>query len=238
MRNLAGKLSVSPSLLCLLSKGKRPLTQDNVDLWAPAIGWGPQEISWLKQLITFEHSSPGEKEKALLNLSRFKHYKDDSENVLTFRYLRKWWNIAIREMSELPDFIEEPQWIRERLVFKVSLVEIRKSLAFLDKHKLLAKHGKLRSLNCDGDVYKLALSGFHDQILGKAVESIYKIPSEDRYILGHTMTVSEEKFPKAKLILEKALREISALHDSAEAADKVYHFSLLGFPLTTKDPEI
>lgn len=236
MRNLAGRLRVSPSLLCLISKGKRPLTQENIDLWSTVLGWNAQEASWLKQVIIFEYSSPEEKEKALLHLSRFQHFQDDSSNMVTFKYLRKWWNVAIREMSELPDFIEDPQWINERLIFKVSLEEIRKSLKFLNKHALLAKHGNLRSINCDGDIYKLSLSGFHDQILGKAVESIYKISSEERHILGHTMTIPEEKFPEARIILEEALRKISALRDSGKDADKVYHFSFLVFPLTSKDP--
>jgi uncharacterized protein (TIGR02147 family) len=139
-------------------------------------------------------------------------------------------------MSSLPDFVEDPQWISERLVFKVPLPEIRKSINFLKKHGLLAKDGNVRSLNCDGEVYKLSLSGFHDQILGKAVESIYKIPSEERYLLGHTMTILEERFPEARIILEEALRKISALHENSEPGDKVYHFSFLGFPLSTKDP--
>lgn len=234
MRNLAKKLSVSPSLLCLLAKGKRPLTSENIELWSPVLGWNAQEISWLKQLIIFEFAEPEEKEKALMNLSRFQEYQKGSEDVVTFRYLKKWWNVAIREMSELPDFQEDPEWISERLIFKVPLAEIRKSLNFLNKHKMLAKYGNLRSLNCNGEVYKLSLSGFHDQILSKAVESIYKIPSEERYILGHTMTIPEGKFPEAKLILEEALRKISSLH-SEKSAEDVYHFSFLGFPLTNKD---
>lgn len=234
MRNLAKKLNVSPSLLCLLCKGKRPLTEENINLWSSVLGWNVQEVSWLKQLIIFEFSKPEEKEKAFMNLSRFQEYQKNSDDVVTFKYLKKWWNVAIREMSELPDFVEDPEWISERLVFKVPLPEIRKSLNFLNKHKLLAKYGNLRSLNCDRDVYKLSLSGFHDQILGKAVESIYKIPSDERYILGHTMTVPEGKFLEAKLILEEALRKISSLHSEKEAED-VYHFSFLGFPLTNKD---
>jgi uncharacterized protein (TIGR02147 family) len=236
MRNLAKKLTVSPSLLCLLAKGKRSLTLENVEAWAPKFGWNPQEISWLKQLIQFEQSDPETKEKAFNNLIRFHYYQENSEqDVVTFKYLKKWWNVAIREMSELPDFIEDAEWICERLVFKVPLPEIRKSLAFLNKHGLLAKHGKLRSLNCDGQVYKLSLSGFHDQILEKAVESIYKLTSEERYILGHTMSIPAQKFAEAKVILEEALSKISALHDDGKPSDSVYHFSLLGFPLTKEN---
>lgn len=233
MRSLAKKLSVSPTLLCLLAKGKRPLTLENVGAWASDLSWNPQEVSWLKHLIQFEHADPESKEKAFNNLIRFQEYQQNStQDVVTFRYLKKWWNVAIREMSELTEFVEDPEWISERLIFKVPLPEIRKSLAFLNKHGLLAKDGKLRSLNCDGKVNKLSLSGFHDQMLGKAVESIYKIASEERYILGHTMTIHPSKFQEAKVILEEALTKISSLHEDRKASEAVYHFSLLGFPLT------
>jgi uncharacterized protein (TIGR02147 family) len=233
MRNLARKLSVSPSLLCLIIKGQRLLTPENVDLWSPVLGWNSQETSWLKNLVDFETQGPEGKEKAFKALMKFQDYQERSpENVVTFRYLKKWWNVAIREMSELQDFVEDPGWISERLVFKVPLNEIRKSLVFLNKHGLLAKHGKLRSLNCDGEVYKLSLSGFHDQMLGKAVESIYKIPSEERYILGHTMSIPTEKFDEAKMVLEEALAKISALREDGKNSEDVYHFSFLGFPLT------
>lgn len=236
MRSLAKKLNVSPALICLLAKGKRPLTQDNVAAWSTALNWNTQEVSWLKHLIQFEYADTESKEKAFNNLIRFQKYQEDStEDVVTFRYLKKWWNVTIREMSELPDFVEDPQWISERLIFKVPLPEIRKSLAFLNKHGLLAKDGKLRTLNCDGKVHKLSLSGFHDQMLGKAVESIYRISSEERYILGHTMTIHPSKFQDAKIILEEALAKISSLHEDGKSSEAVYHFSFLGFPLTKEN---
>lgn len=234
MRSIAIKLEVSPSLLCLIVKGKRPLIQENIERWASYFNWSDQEISWLKQLITFEYAAMEDKEKALTGMTRFNEFKNQKDNVIMFRYLKKWWNVAIREMSALPDFVEEPEWISERLVFKVPLNDIRKSLLFLNKHKLLAKYGSLRTINCDGDIYKLSLSGFHDQILSKAVESIYKLPSEERYILGHTMAIPDGKFEEAKVILEDALRKISALH-SDKKAQSVYHFSFLGFPLSSKE---
>jgi len=234
LRSLAKRLNVSPALLSLIAKGKRPLTIENVDIWAQTFNWNAQEVSWIKQLVQIEHSSVDGKQQAVESLSRFQVYRQESyEEVLTFKYLRKWWNVAIREMSELPVFQENEEWIQKRLLFKVSLVEIRKSLQFLNKHKLLAKYGKLRHINCQGEIYKLSLSTFHDQMLSKAVESIYKVPTADRQILGHTMVLSADDFSEAKKILEDALERISNLHNHQKDNADVYHFSFLGFPLTS-----
>lgn len=233
MRNIAKKLNVSPALLSLVTKGKRPLTEENVDIWAPFFGWNAQEVSWLKQLVLFEHSTVDKKNQAMENLSRFKTYKENSpDEILTFKYLKKWWNVAIREMSELSDFQENESWVQDRLLFSVSIIEIRKSLRFLNKHRLLAKYGNFRRLNCQGDIYKLSLTTFHNQMLNKAVESIYKVSSEDRYILGQTLAINTSKFPEAKAILEDALEKIIKLGQGEASPTDVYHFSFIGFPLT------
>lgn len=233
MRNLAKKLNVSPALLSLITKNKRPLTEENIDIWAKTFGWNSQEVTWLKQLVLLGHSPVEKKQEALENLSRFQVYqKNSSQEVLTFKYLKRWWNVAIREMSELPEFKEEENWIQEKLLFKVPLPEIRKSLNFLNKHQLLGKYGEFRTLDCQGDVYKLSLSSFHEQILSKAVESIYKVPSDNRYILGQTMVISSDKFPEAKAILKEAMDKIMQLHEPVNKSGEVYHFSFLGFPLT------
>jgi len=233
MRSLAKKLNVSPALLSLVTNGKRALTEENIDVWAPVFKWNAQEVSWLKQLILIEHSSVGQKKTAMENLSRFKSYNENyPQEVLTFKYLKKWWNVAIREMSELPGFQEDGEWIQQKLLFSVSINEIRKSLKFLNKHKLLARYGSLRRLNCQGDVYKLSLSEFHAQILDKAVESIYKVSSEERYILGQTLAIDSKKFPEAKAILEEALEKIVKLGDLEKNPSDVYQFSFIGFPLT------
>ena len=238
LRSLAKRLNVSPALLSLVTKGKRPLTEENVDIWATVLKWNAQEVSWLKQLVLLECSSIKHKGEAMEGLSRFKSYNENSpEEVLTYKYLKKWWNVAIREMSELPDFKEDESCIQVRLLFNVSITEIKKSLKFLNKHKLLAKYGDFRRLNCQGEIYKLSLATFHKQMLDKAIESIYKVSSDNRYILGQTLAIEACRFPEAKAILEEALDKVVKLGSlEMQQQPEVYHFYFMGFPLTmTKD---
>lgn len=236
LRSLSIKLNISPSLLSLIVNGKRPVVEENIDIWAEVFKWNPQEVSWLKQIIILENSSPDEKRKAFENLSRFNNYKEKSSpEILTYKYLKHWWNVAIREMSSLPDFQEDEGWIQRRLLFTVSLNDIRKSVKFLSKHKLLAKYGNFRFLDCDGNVYKLALATFHNQLLTKAVESIHKLSSEERYILGHTVAINSSSFSEARVILDEAMEKLKKLESNVPEKNEVYHFSVLGFPLTKKN---
>ena len=239
MRKLSIKLNVSVTLLSLIVKGERALTEENVDLWAPIFAWSNQEISWIKQIILLESSDLDKRHIAIKNLSRFKDFKQEShKEVLTYKYLKKWWNVAIREMSHLPDFQMDEAWIQKKLLFDVSLIDIRKSLTFLQKHKLLANQGDFRQLDCQADIYKLSLSTFHSQMLQKAVESIHKVSSEKRYILGHTMCLNESNFEKARLILQNALLEITQLNQNSIQENDVYHFGFIGFPLTSKQEDL
>jgi uncharacterized protein (TIGR02147 family) len=233
LRNLSKKLNVSPALLSLISSGKRQLTEENIEAWASVFEWNPQEVTWLKKIIALEFASTSEKREALEGMSRFKSFKEKSpQEVLTYKYLQKWWNVAIREMSDLPDFQEDPEWIQKRLLYKVSIENVRKSLAFLDKNKLLSKYGNFRRLDCQGDVFKLALSSFHEQILNKAVESIYKVESQKRHILGQTMTISKDQLPELKDILDETLEKIIKLTEKSNGDKEIYHMALIGFPLT------
>jgi uncharacterized protein (TIGR02147 family) len=233
LRNLARKLNVSPALLSLITKGKRQITEDNVDVWALYFEWNSQEVKWLKKIIMLEFATTAEKREALDSMTRNRSFSEKSpEEVLTYKYLRDWWNVAIREMSALPDFQEEEGWIQERLLYRISVEDIRKSLKFLNKHKLLVKYNNFRRLDCQGDIYKLSLTNFHEQILSKASESIYKVPSDKRHILGHTLVLSKDQLPELKDILDEALERITKLAKKADKSKEVYHVALAGFPLT------
>lgn len=233
LRSIAGKLNVSPALLSLITKGKRQMTEENIDVWSHYFEWSAHDVAWLKKMILLGSASTEEKREAMKGMTRFKSFNEtSSQEVLTFKYLQRWWNVAIREMSHLPDFQEEEGWIQKRLLYKVSLNEIRKSLLFLNKHKLLAKYGSFRRIDCQGDIYKLSLSTFHEQILEKAAESIYAVGSEKRHILGHTISLSKDKIPQLKNILDETLERISKLAETDENNKEVYHIALLGFPLT------
>lgn len=235
LRKLSQTLDVSPALLSLITKGKRPLTEENIDRWALVLKWDAQEVNWLKRLVQLDFSSVDDKKTAVKNLSRFKVYQEDSsKEVFTFAYLEKWWNVAIREMSDLPDFKEDPEWIQKRLLHKISLGEIRKSLVFLNKHQMLYKYDEQKRLDCQGNVFKLSLSSFHQQILQKAVESIHLVPSEERQILGHTLSLSKDQLPEIKKILNKTLEKLMKLSQNADKNKEVFHVELVAFPLTSK----
>jgi uncharacterized protein (TIGR02147 family) len=237
MRNIAQRMDVSPALISSIIQGRRNLTSEQLNSWSSFFGWDDREISFLEKMIHFQ--SGGEREEkveAFKKIVRFKKYKERStRELVTWRYLEKWFVVVIREMSGLADFCPEPEWIRKRLRYPVSLEEIRQALKFLAEHKLLMSQGEYLRLDCHGGVYKLALASFHAQMLERVADSIYKSPSDERHILGHTFRLSLKKVSRLKIIMDRALEEIAALELEDNEGDEVYHVALTACPMTKKE---
>jgi len=69
-------------------------------------------------------------------------------------------------------------------------------------------------------------------MLGIIAESIPQVKRENRSILGFTKALNKTSFNKAKEIMNKALKELEGL-DGGEKNTELYHFYLLGSPLTS-----
>lgn len=236
LRALAMKLQVSPALLSSITKGRRNLTLSHVRAWAPVLGWTEAEQSFIEKWIHFQ-DAPKREEKALAlkKMTRFKKYQErSSREVVTWSYLERWWTVVLREMSHLSDFRPDVDWIRQRMLYPVPKEELRKSLRFLQEQRLLAQDGEFLRLECHGGVYKLSLAQFHAQMLERTVESIYRSPSDERHVLGHTFRLSKKKLPQVKLILDRALEEIAGLDDVTGEDGEVFHVAFTAVPLTKR----
>lgn len=236
LRALAIRLAVSPSLLSSVVNGKRSLTSEHIEKWASVFEWDENEKSFLQKCIHFQNHPEREvKAEAFKKMTRFKKYQErSSRELVTWNYLEKWWNVVLREMSHLSDFKMDIDWIRQRMLYPVSKEDIRKSLEFLSEKKLLANQGEFLRLECHGGVYKLSLAQFHAQMLEKVVQAIYKSPSDERHVLGHTFKFSKKKLGKIKMILDRALEEIAELEVGNEKDVEVYHIALTAIPLTKR----
>lgn len=240
LRKIAKSLNVSNSYLTMILNRKRNLDVKYIESFANYFSLNKSESSYFKNLVILSDSeSADERSLAFKNLSKFRSYKNDqAEDVVTHKYLNNWLNVVIRELSFQEDFNEDPDWIKSNIKVTVSTLEIKKSLEFLKKHKLLnIQNSDL--LNCSEGIYKLALTRFHKQMLKVTADSIEITERKDRQILGHTRVLSQKNFEKAKLILEEALRKIELIEDSDtnDLTDDLYHFYFIGIPLSNKKKE-
>ncbi len=246
LRALAKQINVSPAYLSMVFSGHRSLSAANLENLAGALGLEVSEKSYLEWLLEIgEAKSDEDVLRALKKIQRFQGYRDvNAREIEVYEYLTHWQNVAIREMTALPDFQPDPKWIQKRLKNKVALKDIRESLDFLEKHGFIERDpdGKIQrpSKRIAGKtgVLKPALTKFHRDLLLQAVESLESTPSEERNISAHTAAIPKDKVAEAKRILDEAREKIFALTgDETPGNSEVYHFNFIAFPLTNKIEE-
>ncbi|MCB0367223.1 MAG: TIGR02147 family protein [Bdellovibrionaceae bacterium] len=241
LRKMALELKTSVSLLTMILKGDRNLSKELFEKLCPYLGLSASESSYLGQLkIVSDSDSQKDRVAALKRLQRFHGYQEqNSTDLEAHKYMAKWYYVAIREMTAMPDFQADPKWIRKRLKKKVSSREIREALAFLFDHGFIERDPKTKKvtiptkqLDCSEGIYKLSLSQFHSQMFELATDSISTTPRERRWINGHTAAITAKQFEQIREILKEGLEKIEQITDKSESGEEVYHIGLLAFPVT------
>jgi uncharacterized protein (TIGR02147 family) len=240
LRKLATKLKVSPSLISMILSKERNLTEDLAEKLAYEFALNGQQASYLKILLSLCDTTDNEtRVKAFQKLKRFHEFrKKNQTDIEAHQYIADWYNVVIREMVNLGDFSKDEKVIQEKLIETVPIDRIRKSLSFLSANGYILEDEKGhisadKKIDCSGGIYKLSLSKFYEDILKVAAKSIYSTESDRRYLVGHTVALSKQKYDKVVQLIDKALKEIQGL-ESVGSNEAVYHISLMAFPLTKK----
>lgn len=240
LRELTEKTSISFGYLSMVLNNKRRISSKAVNELLLHLKLSPNERKYISLLQTIEETdSPLIRIEALGEMAKISSFKKSNQKEFdTYKYLSKWYYVAIREMVLLPDFNNQPEWIHARLKGKISLKEASDAIEFLEDRNLIAKDNSGNyflpnvDLNCKEGVYKISLGEFHRQVLDLAFKSIHEVNRDERYLLGRTVAISKADFLKAKEIYDQALAEIEKLGKSKNINEHVYHFELAAFPMT------
>lgn len=241
-RTFAKQTNLSPSYLTMVLRGQTPLTIRALQSMESELKLNRQESHFLNLLVQLiEAKGLEEQRQVFKRLARLGLYRGQHPEMISGHYYySNWYNVAIREMSQLPEFTADPHWIQLRLNRKVSLGDIRASLKFLMENKYinLDKMGHIKpgakQLYLDGPLYKLALCEFYDQVLNKAIDAVYTVDRDNREYNSNTIAISKNSFGKVKNIIHDAMGKIEQVVKDDEGAEDVYHVMVVAFPFTAK----
>lgn len=241
LRDLSEELKIASGLLSMVLNRKRNLTSRILKKTMIQLEYNEAEIKFAEQLRTIKLSeTDAERKSALIKINKIKKYRvlNANESEL-YKYLSHWYYVAIKEMSDLPDFNENTEWIQKRLAYKVSKKEVEKAFKFLKSNNILVyENNKLISsekhMNCEDGIFKLSLGSFHKQIFELAAMAIDTVPRDKRKILGHTLTLDKKNAEQMNQILSEAFEKIKNLRSDPAATEDVYHIELISIPITQK----
>ena len=243
VRKLAEQSGVSVGYLPMVLAKQRPLSTEMLYKIMPHLGLSRSQQQFFRSMHTLGTTSSQEvRIESIRQMKRFAAFRKNNPNEdEVSKYLTQWHYSAIREMAADPDFKPDPLHIQERLRFRIPLVEIKEALAFLIEKKYiqLTKTGQVvppeKHIECDGGIYKIALTQYHQQFLDLAAKSIAEIPSEERQLTGHTFAISADKFEEVRSLISGVVERIQALSSEPKEIHKqVYHIEMSLIPLTKK----
>lgn len=243
VRKLARDINVSSSYFPSVMSSKIPLRERIIPAIAKYTQLNRQEEHFLTYLVEFNEAKDLQAQsEAFKKISRFSHFKTSQlKNLALHQYFSSWHYVAIRELIRQKNFKTDPKWIKANLIKNVPLTDIKEALNFLVKYGMaeLDENGDLQVtdnfLECEGEVFKLALTEYYKQTFDLGIESIYSVPRDERHLASHTVSVSDKEFQKIKSIINKAHKDISEVASKSKGPEnRVYHIGLHSFPLSKK----
>lgn len=234
----------SPSLLLLVSEGKRNLTAQTTQGFCDAMALDEPSTRHFSLLVRMDQAeTSAERAEALEEILATKRFREARRlEAGGFQYMAHWWFPAIHELARRTDFRPDPAWIAAQLDPPVPVDRAAQALEALLDIGLLAPddEGVPRptdaSVVTPHEVADVAIQAYHEGMLRRAVESIDRFPRSQRHLLGLTVAIPGSLVPVVKARLNEVQRELLSLCDQP-AHEQVYQLSIAFFPLTNQTSE-
>ncbi|MCB9495867.1 MAG: TIGR02147 family protein [Fibrobacteria bacterium] len=243
-RSFGTRAGCSPSLLKDVLEGRRRLTQEASTKFGLAMGLADRERSFLAALAAFAGAkSPEVRNAAFAELTRLRHqsfvrYLDPRQYVAW-----TWWHhMAIRELTGLPGFQEDPAWIASNLEPPIKPADAAKALQELQNLGLLRRDDAGRlvvsdpAISSEYEVPSPVIRHFNQQMIQLGLTAPDRIAPADREISGLTLGISQECYDRMKERIRMFKQELLTMAlDDRRPADLVAQMNVQLFPLARPD---
>jgi uncharacterized protein (TIGR02147 family) len=163
----------------------------------------------------------------------------------TFMAMTNWYFFAIREMTRQASFKEDPKWIADRLLFKVTPRQVKEAVSLMLELGMLRRDPKSGELAHSGDgiewksdVSSEASKRNHEQNLENAKVALRSVPIAEREFTSVCLTVSSRKMERAKVLIREFRSRFADLMEEEEwRGDVTCQLQIQFFPYTRKENE-
>jgi uncharacterized protein (TIGR02147 family) len=161
--------------------------------------------------------------------------KDDYE------YLSKWHYSAVRaliEMFPIRDANESYEFVSRKIFPPITVAQAKKSIELLDSLKIIHKgddgfyHCTGKKIRASKEVSESAKNRFHIELTELAKQSVIYPPSNLHFVKSLTLGISEKTYHELNAETQKFTERLLDIAASDDAADRVYQYQLVLFPLT------
>lgn len=227
LRAYARDMSVHPSTLSLVLKGKRALPLKDSTVIAQKMNMGPKERTYFFESLY----------KTRARLDEIKISASDERLMLDesyFNVIAEWEHYAVLTLFDLTNFAPSLKEICRQL----DLTETRAEVVVhnLISCGLLKETEKgLEKAQCNvrttEDVMSTALQKSHIEAMTMGIDKIKNVDVDMRDFSSVTFAMDPAKMPEAKAILREFRQKMTALMESGEKTE-VFQMAIQMYPLT------
>ena len=231
----------SPSYLKLVCDGKSSLSRVTMNRVAVAMGLVGYEIEYFEAMVNFVNAQKDDIKKIyfdkMMAISAANQVRVIDKDA--FEYYDSWKNQVVRELAPMmPGAM--PGDMAKTCCQEISALEVRKSLAFLEKAGFLKRVGENVYEQTDKAVIgskeglTLAIRMMHREMGRLGIESIDQFGPEDRNVTGVTLGVNREGYEEIVKELDACRKKVISIAAKCGKLDQVCRLNLQFFPLTQK----
>lgn len=231
----------SPSYLKLVCDGKSSLSRVTMNRVAVAMGLVGYEIEYFEAMVNFVNAQKDDVKKVyfdkMMAISVANQVRVIDKDA--FEYYDSWKNQVVRELAPMmPGAM--PGDLAKACCQEISALEVRKSLAFLEKAGFLKQVGENIYEQTDKAVVgskeglPLAIRSMHREMGRLGIQSIDQFGPEDRNVTGVTLGVNREGYEEIVKELDACRKKIISIAAKCGKLDQVCRLNLQFFPLTQR----
>ncbi|MCB9694349.1 MAG: TIGR02147 family protein [Alphaproteobacteria bacterium] len=237
----------SPSLLHLVIRGERNITENTLPGFCRAIGLRAEARSHFALLVELDRAETHQERDAVFERIRHAgHFRAaNALEAAAFDYLADWTLPAVRELAGAPGFRHAPSWVARHLRPQVTPTVARDTLEKLVQLGMLVPTDDGGATQQDvsivtpHEVAGLAVFRYHHGMLARASEALETVDAADRHYGAVTVRVPTALIPSLKAEVAAFQERVLALCDSAPAdggPQRVVQLNLQLFPLSEDVP--
>ena len=232
---------VSPSYLKDVCCGKTNLSKVTMGRVAVAMGLVGYEVTYFEAMVQFGNAKTDDVKKKFLEQmhSIALGHKVRIVDKDAFEYYDSWKNQVVRELAPMmPGAM--PGEIAKACTQEVSALEVRKSLAFLEKAGFLklsqdnVYEQTDKAVTGSKEALPLAIRMMHREMGLLGVESVEQFNADERNVSGVTLGVNREGYEEIVKELDACRKKIISIAAKCGKLDQVYRLNLQFFPLSKK----
>lgn len=236
------KTGIDPSHYSKVLQKQKHLGDSAVDALLQLLKFSKKQEEYFRTLV--QYNKARKPELASHYFEQLLSMRESTIHTLeksTYDYFSAWYNIPLRELLNVYDFIDDYAQLASRLEPPISSAQAQASIALLGRLGLISRQedGTWKPtqavLSTGASWHDSAITNFQREIMKLGMESLDRLPRSRRDISTLTVSTSKECLQRIAERLAQVRKEILEMVRAEEAVDGVYQLNFQCFALSTPE---